>query len=78
MIEDLINDVLRQMGVNSKKPAQWIPNIDRLVDESTGEIFREYHRGYICSYCGKHSWSKKEKCDGCGNIMLKEGVNNAE
>ena len=25
--------------------------------------------GYLCSKCGKHSWTKKDACDGCGSVM---------
>lgn len=34
----------------------------------TGEKMLE---GWYCSVCGKHSWSRKEVCDGCNTTMWK-------
>lgn len=69
MTDNLIADILRGMGVDRSKPPHWMPNVDRLRDQRTGEVIREYHRGYLCSYCGKHSWGKEDRCDGCNSVM---------
>lgn len=55
-----VNEILKGMGVDvdKKKPPHWIP-----------QLYRGYVDGYICSRCGKHSWSKKDVCDGCNSIM---------
>ena len=71
MIEHLIAGILKEMGVDRNKPPHWMPNVDTVRDRTTGEIVREYKRGYLCSYCGKHSWSKKDMCDGCNSVMQK-------
>lgn len=51
--------VLKKMGVDPSKQPHWMP-----------EYYRGRADGYLCSYCGKKSWSKKEKCDGCNSIMM--------
>lgn len=69
MIDAIIADVLRGMGIDRSKPPHWMPNVDKVTDQTTGKVVREYKRGYLCSYCGIHSWSKKDRCDGCKSVM---------
>ena len=60
-VEDIdvaLSRVLKKMGVDPSKPPHWMP-----------EYYRGRSDGFLCSYCGKHPWSKKEKCDGCNSIM---------
>ena len=56
----IVERVMREMGCDPNKPPRWIP-----------QMYKSMVRGYVCSICGKHSWSKKEKCDGCNSIMPK-------
>lgn len=65
----MIAQILKEMGVDESQPPHWMPHIHKTIDQTTGELVREFQDGYMCSYCGKHSWSKKEKCDGCNSIM---------
>ncbi len=68
-----IDNILRNMGVDRTIPPKWLPHTHKAIDQRTGEVFKTYPNGYICSYCGKHSWSKKEICTGCNSIMKQEG-----
>lgn len=34
----------------------------------------KYEDGWICSVCGKHSYSRKEICDGCNTVMWKVDI----
>ena len=64
----LVNDILRGMGVDidGKEPPHWITS----YYHSKRFPGAKYKVGYICSRCGKHSWSKKDVCDGCNSIMI--------
>ena len=68
-IDAIVNSVLREMGCDPKKKPHWVEHICKKIDRTTGEVFRMLPDGYVCSRCGKHSWSKKEKCDGCNSVM---------
>lgn len=68
-IDSIIKTVCKNMGVDRTKPPHWMPNVDIVRDQTTGQVVREYKRGYLCSYCGIHSWSRKQKCDGCNSVM---------
>lgn len=68
--DPLVEDALKNMGVNRNEPPHWLPNIHRVVDQSTGKVVREHKNGYLCSYCGKHSWHTRLTCSGCGKIMV--------
>lgn len=70
-IDAIVNSVLREMGCDPNKPPHWIPRIHKTIDQTTGELVREINDGYLCSRCGKYSWARKEKCDGCNSIMPK-------
>ena len=61
----LIEKVLRNMGVDvdKKRPPHWITKYYH------SNLGGKYKDGFICSRCGKHSWSKKNVCDGCNSIM---------
>lgn len=71
--DDMIKDILKEMGVDRSKPPHWIQKMHKVIDQTTRELVHELKDGYTCSYCGKHSYSKKEKCDGCNSIMEKFG-----
>lgn len=71
-IDALISGILQGMGVDPSKPPHWKTYIHKVIDQTTREIVHEIKDGYICSYCGKHSYSQKDKCDGCNSIMKKE------
>lgn len=60
VIDKILNDVLKSMGVdvNGKQPPHWIP-----------QYYDTFVYAYMCSRCGKHSWSKNKSCDGCNSIM---------
>lgn len=66
-MDALVNSILREMGVDvdKKKPPHWIQKYYKSKSIFGGE----YEDGYICSRCGKHSWTKKEKCDGCDSVI---------
>ncbi len=34
----------------------------------------KYEDGWICSCCGKHSYVRKEICDGCDSIMYEKVI----
>lgn len=38
---------------------------------SSSPMGGKYEDGWICSVCGKHSYLRKEICDGCNTIMWK-------
>lgn len=48
------------------KNMKWRPHY--YIFEKTKEKMRD---GWHCSVCGKHSWSRKEVCDGCNTTMWK-------
>lgn len=48
------------------KNMKWIPHY--YIFKGNGEKMRD---GWRCSVCGKHSYSRKEICDGCNTTMWK-------
>lgn len=66
-IDSLIKDILKEMGVDESKPPQWIPH----YYDSKGKppMGGKRQDGWLCSYCGKHSYIRKKTCDGCNSIM---------
>lgn len=66
--DSLLNGILRDMGVDvdKKKPPHWITK----YYQSKVVIGAKCEDGYMCSRCGKHSWSKTEICDGCDSVMV--------
>lgn len=46
--------------------SKWKPHY--YIFNATGEKMRD---GWYCSVCGKHSYSRKEICDGCNTTMWK-------
>ena len=68
-MESLIANVLREMGVEPDKPAKWKPHIHKVINQTTREVIETMQDGYICSKCGKYSWTKRNLCDGCGSQM---------
>jgi hypothetical protein len=69
LTDDKLNDILRSMGVDvdKKKSPHWITQ----YYHSKSIFGGKYENGYICSQCGKHSWVKKDVCDGCNSVMTK-------
>lgn len=63
-IDAIVERVLKEMGCDTTKPPYWIPRMYKSVAGN-------HPFGYICSHCGKHSWSKRTECDGCGAVMPK-------
>ena len=51
------------------KNMKWSPHY--YIFNATGEKMRD---GWHCSVCGKHSYSRKEICDGCNTVMWKVEV----
>ena len=64
-IDAMLEDVLKNLGVDENAPPRWIPQ----YYESKSGLGGKVSDGYICSRCGKHSHWKAESCDGCGAIM---------
>jgi hypothetical protein len=62
-----VNGILRDMGVDvdKKKPPHWITQYYHSKSIFGGKV----NDGYMCSRCGKKSYSKKKVCDGCGCVM---------
>ena len=65
--DNLVRGILKDMGVDvdNKKPPHWITQYYHSQSIYGGK----HEDGYMCSRCGKHSWSKKEICDGCNSVM---------
>lgn len=65
--DGMTSEILRSMGVDvdGKQPSYWITN----YYHSKMFLDEKYEDGFLCSRCGRHSWSKKKICDGCGAIM---------
>lgn len=61
-IDEIVAKVMKEMGCDPTKPPHW-------VQQLRNSAFGKVHDGYVCSYCGKHSWTKKEMCDGCNSVM---------
>lgn len=70
-IDEIAKSVMREMGCDPRKPPHWVQHIHKCRDQTTGQVYRKMKNGYVCSRCGKHSWTKKEKCDGCNSVMEK-------
>ena len=64
-----IENILKEMGVNPNKQPHWIQQYHEFPDHS------KMKDGYLCSYCGKHSYYRAEKCDGCNSIMQRSNNN---
>ena len=58
-----IDEILKEMGVEPNKPAQWKPHY------YNSKFFGSREDGWICSKCGKHSYVKSNVCDGCNSQM---------
>lgn len=71
-IDAIVNSVLREMGCDPKKKPYWVVHVRKTIDQTTGAVVRLFLEGYVCSRCGKHSWSKKKKCDGCNSVMMED------
>lgn len=69
-MESLIASVLREMGVEPNKPARWKPHY--YISNAAPPIGGKRQDGWICSKCGKHSYVKKNVCDGCNSQMPTE------
>ena len=69
--DNLIANILKKMGVNPNETPHWKIHIHKVIDQSTRDVIDRIKDGYLCSYCGRHSYYQAEKCDGCGSIMQK-------
>lgn len=67
--ESMIDEILKEMGVEPNKPARWKPHY--YTSMSVPPAKRQ--EGWFCSKCGKHSWVKRNVCDGCDSHMQEEG-----
>lgn len=65
--DSLLDGILRDMGVDvdKRKPPHWIQKYYQSQSIFGGKVAN----GYMCSRCGKKSWSKKKVCDGCNSVM---------
>ena len=52
--DKLINEILKNMGVDPNGPSKWIP-----------QMHKTQITGFICGRCGIHSYTKKLICPGC-------------
>lgn len=57
---EIMARVLSQLKLDTSRPPIWEP----YYPEGS-----EYRNGWTCSCCGKHSFAKKEICDGCDSVM---------
>lgn len=67
----MVDSILRDMGVDldNKNPPYWKTRY------RTDKCGYKHEEGYICSRCGKYSYYKKEKCDGCDSVMRNLKIN---
>lgn len=63
----LVKSIMQELGCDSKTPPHWVQHTYK-----SSVMGWDVPDGYVCSRCGKHSWTKKTKCDGCDSIMSKE------
>ena len=68
---DAIIDYLNKVptaDVAELKNMKWRPHYYIFKN---GEKMRQ---GWVCFVCGKHSWTRKEVCDGCNTTMWKAEI----
>ena len=65
-VDVIVASVMREMGCDPSSPVHWVSQ------EYCSVVGNKVPHGYVCSRCGKHSWSKRRSCDGCGST-IKEG-----
>jgi len=58
---EVLARVLSMCKLDKSKPPIWEPYYP-LKDS-------KYRNGWTCSCCGKHSFVKKEICEGCDSVM---------
>ena len=69
--EDIINSIDNQptADVVELKNMKWIQRYR--ISQAAPPMGGKHKDGWNCSVCGKHSYSRKEVCDGCKTIMWK-------
>ena len=65
-VEEVCHRFKDKYNVAEIKNMKWKPHY--YIFNATGEKMRD---GWHCSVCGKHSYSRKEICDGCNTTMWK-------
>ena len=66
-IDAIVASVMRKMGCDPSVPPRWVQQ------EYTTVAGFKTPDGFVCSFCGKHSWSKRKTCDGCQSEMIDGG-----
>lgn len=59
-------------NVAELKNMKWRPHY--YTSKAIPPIGGKRQEGWCCSICGKHSYSRKEICDGCNTVMWKAEV----
>lgn len=59
---EVLARIIPMLRLDTSRPPIWEPYYP--LEDST------YRRGWNCSCCGKHSFSKKSVCDGCNSQMI--------
>ena len=62
-IDAIVASVMRKMGCDPSAPPHWVQQ-----EYISTEGFK-VSDGFVCSRCGKHSWAKRNACDGCNSTM---------
>ena len=52
--------------------AKWKPHY--YISKAHLQLGGNIEDGWTCSYCGKHSYVRKEICDGCDSIMYEKVI----
>ena len=66
--DSFVNGILKDMGVNPNQPPHWIQQY--YISKADPPIGGKTPDGYMCSFCGRKSYSKLNKCDACNSIMV--------
>lgn len=66
-----IDNTLKEIKLKRSEPPRWKDRIHEVIDQRTGEVFDRIKDGYYCSYCGRYSHYKADKCKGCGSLINK-------
>lgn len=65
--DSFINNILKKMGVEPDKPPRWKPHY--YISKADPPMGGKRQDGWFCSCCGKHSYTRKNVCDGCDSTM---------
>lgn len=64
---NVMDRVINDIGGKPSRPAKWKQHY--YISQAAPPIGGKREDGWVCSYCGKHSWTKKKVCDGCNSYM---------